>query len=78
MQTPGLPSQDLDSILRRELLPGDVPGLRTAATVVNGVLITRWIGRDARRLRHCFGRYWAGFRARAAGLPARLPRLWEI
>jgi urease accessory protein len=62
----------------RELLPGDVPGLRTAATVVNGVLITRWIGRDARRLRHCFGRYWAGFRARAAGLPARLPRLWEI
>jgi urease accessory protein len=62
----------------RELLPHGVAGLRTAATVVGGVLITRWIGHDAFCLRREFGRFWAGFRAHAAGLPRRLPRLWDI
>ncbi len=62
----------------RELLPGDTADLRCAATVVSGVLITRWIGRDAFRLRREFGRFWAEFRGRAAGLPARLPRLWDV
>ena len=46
--------------------------------VVGGVLITRWIGRDEFFLRREFGRFWTRFRARAADLPPRLPRLWDI
>jgi len=56
---------------------GDYPG-RAGATVVNGVLVARWLDEDARRLRTSFGRVWAGLRHAAAGLPESLPRLWDI
>jgi urease accessory protein len=62
----------------RELLPDGPSGTRAGASVVNDVLVTRWIGRDAFSLRREFGRFWTAFRARAGGLPPRLPRLWEI
>jgi len=52
--------------------------LRSAATVVNGVLVVRWLGHDPARLRRAFGEFWAGFRHAVAGLPATLPRLWMI
>ena len=48
------------------------------ATVVGGILIIRWLARDALALRRDYGRFWARFRARAGGHPARLPRLWQI
>lgn len=53
-------------------------GVRTGATVVNGVLVMRWLGREAAALRQSFGQFWADFRASALGRPARLPRLWHI
>ncbi|MEC9167328.1 MAG: urease accessory protein UreD, partial [Pseudomonadota bacterium] len=53
-------------------------GVRTGATVVNGVLVMRWLGREAAALRQSFGQFWAGFRASALKRPARLPRLWHI
>ncbi|HEX9702174.1 MAG TPA: urease accessory protein UreD [Rhodospirillales bacterium] len=62
----------------RGLLENGDAGLRTAATVVNGVLVMRWLGRDAESLRRAFGGFWAGFRHAAAGLPAALPRLWHV
>lgn len=52
--------------------------VRAAATLVNGVLVMRWIGPDAASLRAAFGSFWAQFRHRAAGLPDALPRLWHI
>lgn len=52
--------------------------LRYAATVVNGVLVARWLGHDPTRLRRAFGDFWAGFRHASAGLPATLPRLWNV
>ncbi|OAN45657.1 urease accessory protein [Paramagnetospirillum marisnigri] len=51
---------------------------RAGATVVAGLVIARWLDRDAARLRKSFGAAWAMLRHEAAGLPRRLPRLWEI
>jgi urease accessory protein len=56
----------------------EADGLKSGATVVNGVLVARFIGRDARTLRGAFGKFWATFRHRVAGLPASLPRLWHV
>jgi urease accessory protein len=53
-------------------------GLDFAATLVGGVLIARWLAADAHALRLAFGRFWAMFRHRVAGLPPVLPRLWSI
>lgn len=51
---------------------------RAGATLVNGLLSARWLDTDAQRLRRSFGEAWAELRHLAAGLPRRLPRLWEI
>jgi urease accessory protein len=56
----------------------DAPDIRSAASIVNGVVVIRFLGRDARTLRAAFGTFWAAFRSRAAKLPARLPRLWHV
>ncbi len=58
--------------------PLSTAGLEFAATVVGGVLIARWLAADAHVLRLAFGRFWAMFRHRIAGLPPVLPRLWSI
>jgi len=49
---------------------------RAGATVVNGVLLARFLGRDALALRRDLAKFIAGFRAAVGGLPARLPRVW--
>ncbi|MFN4089750.1 MAG: urease accessory protein UreD [Alphaproteobacteria bacterium] len=51
--------------------------VRAGATVVNGILVVRMLG-DPFSVRRAFGLWWTGFRAAAAGLPARLPRLWSV
>jgi urease accessory protein len=53
-------------------------GGRAGATMVNGLLLARWLDEDAARLRRNFGAAWAALRYLAAGLPPKLPRLWEI
>ena len=53
-------------------------GVRCGATCVNGTLVARWLAPEPAPLRRAFGAFWAGFRAEAGGLPARLPRLWEV
>lgn len=60
----------------RDLLAGY--GGKAGATMVNGVLLVRWLDADAQRLRQSFGMVWAGLRHEVAGLSARMPRLWEI
>lgn len=49
---------------------------RSGVTLVNGVLLARWLG-GASEVRAALTRYLAQFRAVAAGLPARLPRVWQ-
>ena len=56
----------------------DVEGVRSAATAVNGVVVVRFLGAEALPLRGAFGTFWASLRARAAKLPAKLPRLWHV
>ena len=62
----------------REFFARPRNGYLGGATLVNGILIARWIGEDAQILRQSFAAYWAGLRARIMGLPARLPRLWHV
>ncbi len=51
---------------------------RFGVTMVNGILVVRFIGQDALPVRTAFGRFWQSFRHETAGLPERLPRLWHI
>jgi len=60
----------------RELL--EAPGVRAGATLVNGLLVVRWLAADPLALRRAFALFWAGFRAGAAGLPPVTPRLWHV
>jgi urease accessory protein len=60
----------------RALLENSV--CRAAATIVNGIMVARFLGRDAQALRGDVIRFCAGFRHAAAGLPARMPRVWSI
>lgn len=48
------------------------------ATLVNGVLLARFLSCDAQTLRRGLTRYLGGLRQAAAGLPPTLPRLWQI
>lgn len=65
-------------VVARDLLPQSDDGFRVAASVVNGVLVLRWLGFAPERLRVAYGAFWGALRARLAGLPAALPRLWYI
>ena len=62
--------------LIREVLDAEPPGLRCAATVVNGVLIARWLALDALDLRPSFAAAWIVLR-HARGLAAHLPTFWS-
>lgn len=52
-------------------------GGRGGATLVNGVLLARFLSHDAQELRRGLMRYVALIRQAAAGLPPALPRLWQ-
>ncbi|MFC7454647.1 urease accessory protein UreD [Insolitispirillum peregrinum] len=60
----------------RELLASH--GGRAGATVVNGLLLVRWLDSDAQRLRASFGQVWSLLRHGTGGGAARMPRLWDI
>ncbi|MBY6260704.1 urease accessory protein UreD [Azospirillum sp. 412522] len=53
-------------------------GARIGATALDGLLIVRILGGDARAVRRAYAALWSGLRSEAAGLPTRLPRLWEV
>jgi urease accessory protein len=65
----------LRDVLRERPAP---EGVLRGATVVNGLLVIRWLAADALAARTDFAACWAALRQAAAGLPARLPRLWHI
>jgi urease accessory protein len=51
--------------------------VRAGATLVNGILLTRFLGADARLVRADLAAYLAHLRRAAVGLPATVPRLWQ-
>jgi urease accessory protein len=72
------PDADRHLDFARSLLEAVTPGIRAAATCFDGLLVIRWIGVPAHHLRRDYARFWSAFRSHAAGLPARLPRLWDV
>jgi urease accessory protein len=64
----------------RELLGifGGDSNLRAGATILDDVLVIRWLGRETRRLRAAYGGFWAVFRHSVGGYPQTMPRLWDI
>ncbi len=58
--------------------PLSLGGARIGATALDGLLIVRILGGDARAVRRAYAALWSGLRAETAGLPTRLPRLWEV
>lgn len=61
---------------RALLADADGRGLRAGASIVNELLIVRWLSEDARRLRAAVVAVWQELRATLAGLPAAAPRGW--
>lgn len=59
----------------RRLVEGG--GSRSGTTLVKGVLLARFLGGSAQTVRGDLMRYLCGMRQAVAGLPARLPRLWQ-
>jgi urease accessory protein len=72
------PDADRHLDAARTLIEHATPGVRAAATCFDGLLVIRWIGAPAHHLRQAYARFWSAFRSHAAGLPARLPRLWDV
>jgi len=62
----------------RDVLSGMPDGVKCAATVVGGILVTRWLAFDAQSLRTAFGVYWSAMRHEIQGLPGVMPRLWQM
>ena len=53
-------------------------GLRGGVTAVGGLLVARWLAADPLPLRRAFADLACHLRQAAMGLPARLPRLWDV
>jgi urease accessory protein len=54
-------------------------GVRSGATLVNGgVLLARFLGRDAAALRGAYAQLAESLRRTVGGFPPRLPRTWHI
>lgn len=64
--------------LARDLTSHAASDMAAAATCVAGVLVVRWLSRDASALRAAFGRFWAAFRHRIGGRAEGLPRAWSV
>jgi urease accessory protein len=54
------------------------PDLRAGATVLDGLLIARWLAAYPLPLRRAYGDLACHLRAAAMGLPCRLPRIWHV
>ena len=57
---------------------GDPAEVRCGATLVNGIVVARFLSRRPLALRVAFGAFWKSFRHAVAGLPPVLPRLWHV
>ncbi len=70
------PTAHLDAA--RDIISGDDDNVLSSATLVNGVLVVRWLGPDAYHLRQAFAKFWKAFRHYAGGQSPALPRLWYV
>lgn len=52
-------------------------GVVTGASLVHGLLVVRWLAREAARLAAAYSAFWTRMRAAAGGWPATLPTIWQ-
>ncbi|MGB0682231.1 MAG: urease accessory protein UreD [Magnetovibrionaceae bacterium] len=52
--------------------------VRFGASMVNGILVMRWLGENVAAMREDFGSTWELVRSKAGNLPPRLPRFWRV
>lgn len=52
--------------------------IRVAATIVNNILLVRWLAVDAADIRPSYAAIWMGLRASSRNLPANLPTFWYV
>jgi len=71
-----VPGAEQRLTLLRDLMQIAPAEVRCAATVVNGVLIARWLAPGALALRSSFAAAWMALRHDAQGLAPRLPSFW--
>lgn len=53
-------------------------GTRGGATCIGPVLVARLLAEETAPLRRIVARLWSALRAEAAGLPAAVPRVWQV
>jgi urease accessory protein len=53
------------------------PDVRSGVTCMAPVLIARWLGEDPARVRRALQQFCARFRHAVAGLPERMPGIWQ-
>lgn len=75
-------ADDLDwarDVQTREVQTGAAGDIRCGVTAIdNNLLVMRWLGSDAMRLRNAVGAFWSAARVRWLGLPVRMPVIWRI
>ena len=64
--------------VRNQLSDATGDGCTAGVTCLGALLVVRFLGKDAAATRRSFARFWSAMRAELLGLPARLPRVWEI
>lgn len=64
--------------LARGLLDKGPSAVRAGASVVNDLLLVRFLSADAAALRSAFGAFWRAYRAGACALPERMPTIWNV
>ena len=64
--------------LARDLLDSATGVVRAGVSLVNGLLLARFLSADAAALRAAFGGFWKRYRAGACGLPERMPTIWNV
>jgi len=62
----------------RTILENAPKDVNCAATITNGILVTRWLAFDAHLLRLAFANYWSAMRHELKDLPQAMPRLWHM
>ncbi|MEZ5832249.1 MAG: urease accessory protein UreD [Dongiaceae bacterium] len=63
--------------LVRDLLGGVDASIRCAATLVNGILLVRWLADESIDIRPSFARVWTALRSAARDLSPALPTFWH-
>jgi len=61
----------------RAILDDTADAVASGVTTIGGLLVARWLGRDAKALLDAYTAFWRRYRA-IADAPGRIPRIWAV